>query len=200
MDNHNGKRKFARVVAIMDMILTSLGLCVPIILFLFASVATDETTKAASTEEEQSQWQTLAVVFWILFAVALLFAILQLWAAIKLLNATQIGKEPLEAAKMARVWRGVCIVFTVFVAFGIVGSMQRGDNTGAAIKIVQVLLRCIAIYIVHLFIVSAEHVAATSLPSRMPLGLTVGVGYTYMPTTTTANDELPKYEDLPEKR
>jgi len=36
----------------------------------------------------------------------------------------------------------------------------------------------------------------------MPLGLTVGVGYTYMPTTTTAENDsgLPKYDDLPEKR
>jgi hypothetical protein len=210
---HNSTRKNARIVAILDLILTSLSLWGPIVLFIAATVATQKAGECGSgtcsfeTDEgtreviDSADWSTLSVILWVAFVVSLLMVVLELWAAIKLLNATQIGKDPLEAAKMARFWRVVCIVFTVFVAFGIIRQIKTGGLL-VLISIVQLILRCIAIYIVRQFIVSSEQVAATSLPSRMPLGLTVGVGYTYMPTTTTAENDsgLPKYDDLPEKR
>jgi len=192
-------------VAILDLIFTSLALLGPIILLMMAigvsAAAADDTPTA--DQSDLNNLKSYAWIFWIAFVVCLLVVILQLWVAIKLLNATQIGKDPLEAAKMAAVWRIVTIIFTVFVVLGIWNEIMTGQRPIVTyINVAQLILRCIAIYVVGNFIASARQVAATTLPSRMPLGLTVGIGYTYMPTTTTAqnDNDLPKYEDLPEKR
>jgi len=150
MDNLRWRGK-ARVVGYVDLILTSMGLVFVLLCTVFAGALTAAAaTDQGSGEIDPESAKILAIVMWIAVAVAAILTGIQLWAAVKLLNATQVGLELHEALSNAATWRNVTVVFLIFQ---IVGGLSMGDIVGTVIGVV---MRGIFLYVVYEFMSEVE--------------------------------------------
>jgi len=171
-------RRNARVVGYVDLVLTVMMLWIPIVMFIAAvaltAMATNPNLQQDVVKEMNEQQQnsggevqdatTAAIIIvWILFAIMVLFIGIQITAAVKLINATQIGKQPGEAARLARCWRLVTWIFTVC---SILSAIFQPLTTLTLITyIVEIVLRFVALYIVQQFIAEADTVVLHTLPT-----------------------------------
>jgi len=164
----------ARVVAYVDLVLTSMALLVVILLVVlagaFTAVANDpeiinrieknqhggEGEPATFDPAAKEFLVTSAWIIWILVALAAILTAIQLWAAVKLLNATDVGRQLHEALGKAATWRNVTVVFLIFQICGLV--LMRSYISG----VIGVVIRGIFLYIVHKFMSEVNTRLATS--------------------------------------
>jgi len=177
----------ARVVAYVDLILTSMALLVVILLAIFAGAFTavasnpDLITKLENRQAQDSEISesekidpattkeilvTSAWIMWIAVAVAAVLTAIQLWAAVKLLNATDVGRQLHEALSKAATWRNVTVVFLIFQ---IAGGLIAGRYLSTVIGVV---IRGIFLFIVHKFMSEVNSRLTMSAMSG-PTGVTV---------------------------
>lgn len=142
----------------------------------------------------------------ILTALSSIATIVQILAAIKLLNATQLvnkrklfylfiplhivtsfclinfqGKDPVGALKLCLFWRNVCVIFTVILIVSVCFSRPWSENN-VIFTLVQILLRLVAIYIVSRFIKELDAAITTGvLPIHCQPPIIAGVAYAYIP-------------------
>lgn len=127
------------------------------------------------------------------------------------------GIDFADAAKKARFWRNVTIVFVVF---GLLGSMARGRRGMSLQALAVLILRIVGIFIVHNFIKQLDF--AATLPrthvvySSAPGGETLAPGTVVLtmhptqqqsgfypslaPVSQNLYPDPPKYADVVEKR
>jgi len=163
-------RSRAKIVAVVDLILTSLFLWVAFFLFLGAvaitMVATGQiteiggktTTSSGAFDDDRltnlrsmdpTALTTIAVGIWIFVAIFVATVVLEMVAAIKLINATQIGADPLDAIKKATFWRNVTIIVTVMAIVQLFGR-------GSFLILICIVLKVLGICIVNNFIKEAH--------------------------------------------
>jgi len=163
-------RSKAKLVAVIDLILTSLFLWVAFALFLgtlaITMIATGQltvpedefggkTTSSGTFDDDglnklrnmdRTTLTTIAVAMWIFFAIFVATVVLQMVAAIKLINATQIGADPVEAIKKATFWRNVTIIFTVMAIVRLL------FGRGSFLILISIFMKFVGIWIVNNFI------------------------------------------------
>jgi len=167
----------ARVVAYVDLILTSMALLVVVLLVVFAGAFTavannpDLINKYEEGQGRDSESEkidpaarevlvTSAWIIWIAVAFAAIFTGIQLWAAVKLLNATDLGSQLQESLSKAATWRNVTVVFLIFqIAGGLVAGRYYSMVLG-------ILVRGLFLYIVHKFM--------SEVNSRLTMGAMPG--------------------------
>jgi len=184
-------RRNARVVGYVDLVLTSMMLWFPVVMFFVAvgfttlsaspklqqdlvkevnkknqgsSLFVDEQRPTVSAKDVQDATTATSVIMWIAFVILVLIIGIQIAAAVKLINATQIGKQPAEAARLARYWRTVTWVFTVVsIVLAIFQAIMPLIFIG---YVIEIALRFVALYIVQQFITEADMAALNTLPTR----------------------------------
>jgi len=177
MDNLQWRRR-ARIVAYVDLILTSMALLMVILATIGVGVftavvnnpeflnkqanGTDSDSDSSPEEIDPAVKEVLAMstwVLWVVVALAAVFTFIQLWASIKLLNGTDVGREFHEALKRAAIWRNVTIVFLVF---SVCSYLFTGSYVSLALSI---LIRGIFLYIVHKFMLEVNYHLTTATMS-----------------------------------
>ncbi|OXA63719.1 uncharacterized protein LOC110863545 [Folsomia candida] len=162
-------RWMAKVVAIMDLLLTSLSIWKPILILCSALAATkrsslgnslpdninvedvvNENTKGLDLEGRNLS----AFLLWIAFILSSVFIIFQLIADVRLLRAVHVVfDDAKKASASARFWRNVTTTFTmstmIVIAFG-----PNAFNYGFCIT--SILFHFIGIYIVVQFMKEIE--------------------------------------------
>ncbi|ODM99357.1 hypothetical protein Ocin01_07327 [Orchesella cincta] len=86
---------------------------------------------------------------WFLTAAFLMAAIVQITAAVKLLNATQIGKDARSALGLCRYWRSVCVMFSALLLCDIILSLRGRNFFGISFLVCNLLIRNTQLYIVQ---------------------------------------------------
>jgi len=133
-------RKSARVVAYLDLILTSMSLLVVIVLAIIAGGATVVLAKGAAkidgevslTEKQAKQLSAFTIGLWVGVVISAILTFVELWAAIKLMNATDIGQDYDEAHRKCSTWRTVCIIF---LCLSILGGILIANYISIAIDL-----------------------------------------------------------------
>jgi len=165
-------RKKARVVAYLDLVLSSLGLLVMMFAAVGAGILTtahledpDLARKAQlydgdggvagldsqENEDAKALLSMGAIVLWVIVGVGTIFIFVQLYAAIKLLKATDLVREFSEAWNHAATWRNITVVFLVLQIGG-------GLISGRFISLmVSILLRGTMLYIVRQFMAELDY-------------------------------------------
>ncbi|OXA56521.1 hypothetical protein Fcan01_09236 [Folsomia candida] len=130
-------------------------------------------------------------LMWMFFALITIMTAVQILAAIRLLNATQLGKEPIGAMRLCRFWRFVCIFFTGLLVFNFLSAFrQRSSGKYIIYKyykllatvhneeffldnflevsflMTSILIRIGALYIVQQFVNELDVTIVTTLPIR----------------------------------
>jgi hypothetical protein len=175
MERYEWRRK-AKAVAIIDMVLSGMSLLAVIVVAVFAGAATavvasnkitdPETGKSIEIPDEAKATVGVGlVVMWILVAIMALLTVLELWAAIKLLDGTEIGREPGEAHRSCATWRNVCIVFTVL---GFIGNACIGSYI---VMVICLLIRGIFLFVVFSYMGELE--TARGVPGSFGLNVKV---------------------------
>jgi len=155
----------ARVIAYVHLVLTSLVLLLVIFLTVGAGILTAahlEDPDLASnvdhyygddsgeTRDAKAFIPIGAVGLWLVVAVCAIIVFVELYAAIKLLKATDLVREYSEAWNHAATWRNITVVFFVFqVGF----CLMSGRFLSLAIT---VLIRGTFLYIVHKFMAELD--------------------------------------------
>ncbi|CAL8122721.1 unnamed protein product [Orchesella dallaii] len=212
MDYYRYRSK-ARLVAIVDLILSSMSLCICLILLLGAVLVSTSNNSPQSEDDsgnrtpgqDEAAKRMLVTFVWVLVVFCSVTTVIQILAAIKLLNASQLGKDPVGALKLCTFWRHVCVVFTCLLVFSV--FMPRMDSSTSVFTVIQIGVRISAIYVVTKFMRELEAAVNTGvLPIHCPPGTTpiiAGVAYAYVPPMqcqASANPDLnaapPSYQEV----
>jgi len=123
-------RTKAKIVAIVDLILTAL--CSWLIFLLFAAALTFAEAAIAGPTADKKGWDkpnpcsdnlplqvVLALLLWCFFLLLLGIYILELVAGVKLLRSTDEALHPLDAIEKANFWKILAIITTVFTVLNI---------------------------------------------------------------------------------
>jgi len=135
----------ARIVAYVDLILSSMALLMVIIATIGASIFTvvvndpdfkkrldgegDDPDSPKIDPQVKEALATSAWVLWICVALLAVFTFVQLWAAVKLMNGTDVGRDYHDAMSRAATWRNVTVVFLIFQ---LCGSLVTGTYISLA--------------------------------------------------------------------
>jgi len=150
----------AKVVAYLDLIFTSMELFVVLVLAFMAGVFTAGVASVQALDKVQIDPNGPPIVIsddaknvmavgvglvWFIVGITALISIIELWAAIQLMNATEIGRDHLESHRMCSTWRNVCI-FVLLISIGL--NVVNRSYIWLAITL---LIRAAYLYIVHNF-------------------------------------------------
>jgi len=158
-------RNRARIVGYVDLVLTSMGLLFVILFGIYVGLFTAAVSDDDSMDPEtKSTLQFGVILLWIVVAFTVVCACIELWAAIKLVNGTDIGREHNEAMKAALIWRKVTVSF-------LISQVVLLLLQGAFISLViAIAFRGTLLYIVHNFMEELKFQIASG-PD--PIGVTV---------------------------
>jgi len=171
-------RSKAKVVAVVDLIVTSLFLWLVFVLFLGTLAITMIATGQISVPEDEfgggkatspgtfdddgltkfrnmdrTTLTTIVVAMWIFFVIFLATVVLEMVAAIKLINATQIGADPVDAIKKATFWRNVTLIFTVMAIVRLL------FGRGSILILISIVFKLLGIWIVNNYIKEIQSLA-----------------------------------------
>jgi len=171
----------ARVIAYVHLVLTSLVLLLVIFLTVGAGVLTaahlenpdlasnahhygDDDLDSQETQDAKAILAMGAVGLWVVVAVFAIIAFVELYAAIKLLKATDLVREYSEAWNHAATWRNITVVFFVLQVAGCLMSARFLS------LVIAVLIRGTFLYIVHKFMAELDY---RRCPLQVPNMVTV---------------------------
>jgi len=232
-------RKRAKVVATIDLILSSMSMCFWMLAmiglhFLRISVQKNQGRANATNTKilmNQPDFQdppdaqdmelsgraklltseSFYSCAWFLAAAFLMAAIIQITAAVKLLNATQIGKDARSAYALCRYWRSVCVMFTGLLLCDIVLSLRGKNFFAMSFVVCNMLIRTTQLYIVQHYMNELDsslrtlptvhhpnHLISVPVHFHIPVGSeNEATSCRYVHYKLSAAHQEPKPQDLP---
>jgi hypothetical protein len=175
-------RGCAKAVAVIDLILLGMGLWCVIVLGLTAGVFTavppaeiiniiPGLEKTVIPDSAKEMMGIIGIVLWVFFGILALYTIIILWAAIKLLNGTEMGREPDKAHGLCATWRNCWTVFLILESIGMLFNFYRYFPLMnllwpiMVVAVVGLLIRLLFLVVVWNFM--AELKERATLPSRI---------------------------------
>jgi len=158
----------ARVVAYVDLVLSSIVLLGVILFVVFACAFTDVVNNLEMIIDTIRHSQRQDVVFkidpavknifamgtWIVWLIVLglaIYTFFQMWAAVSLLKATDVGSQDHEALGKAAIWRNVTVALLILDLIKVCGPLFIGFYISGIFWILCIVVWGIFLYIVQKF-------------------------------------------------
>jgi len=183
-------RSKAHLIAIADIVLSGISFGWSLI-FLLAAFAISEASKnpqlkkgiEKQLEQDEGGGEEVKIPeissvfvawFWLNAICLFVISILEIVVAVKLLNSTEPGKEPIKALKWTKLWRSVNGGFLVIIVFNLLFCSSDRGFFGCLFVLINIGIRGAALFYVHKFVKELE--GYTQCGSTLPTSGSAGAG------------------------